>query len=85
MKMKKDAEAIEKKAVGGQIKGAKPGKFKKGGAVGGKALVPSVARRARGGRMTPSSPLSGAEAPNLGYAKSKLRKVDDGGMGKDSD
>ncbi len=42
-----------------------------------------IAGRARGGAMTPSSPMSGATAPNKSYAKGKV-PVDEHGKGKDS-
>ena len=56
---------------------------KSGGSVSGKHARHRLDKRARGGRMTPSSPLSGADGPNLGYAKANNRAVDDGGKGKD--
>lgn len=52
---------------------------KRGGAVHGMKPKMRLDKRARGG--SPKSPLSGADAPNLSYARGNLG-VDDGGKGK---
>lgn len=52
---------------------------KKGGSVPGGASAKNLGKFARGGAA--KSPLSGADAPNLSYAKPNL-KIDDGGKGK---
>lgn len=56
---------------------------KAGGSVHGKNARHRLDKRARGGRMTPSSPMSGASVKALPFAKAHLRAVDDGGKGKD--
>lgn len=54
---------------------------KRGGKVKGHEAKPRMDRRARGGRMTPKSPFSGAgNAPKMSY-ESKLSHVDVGGKG----
>lgn len=56
---------------------------KKGGKVHGHHARHRLDKRARGGRMTPSSPLSGADGPDLGYAKSNMKSAGMGGKGGD--
>lgn len=56
---------------------------KKGGTVHGHHARHRLDKRARGGRMTPSSPLSGADGPNLGYAKAHMKSAGTGGKGGD--
>lgn len=59
---------------------------KRGGKVHGKHPGHRLDKRARGGRMTPKSPFSGADGPDLGYAKSELGAVSKTkGAGKDKD
>lgn len=54
---------------------------KRGGKVKGHEAKPRADRRARGGRMTPKSPFTGAgNTPKMSY-ESKLSHVDTGGMG----
>lgn len=54
---------------------------KHGGKVKGHASKPRLDKRARGGRMTPKSPFSGAgDAPKMGY-ESRLDHIDVGGKG----
>lgn len=59
-------------------------KRKRGGPVEGKHPEHRLDKRARGGAMTPKSPYSGADAPNLKYAHGDLA-VDAHGKGKDRD
>lgn len=47
---------------------------KHGGKVKGKMAHHRADKRARGGRMTPKEPLSGADGPNPSYARSSLPK-----------
>lgn len=80
----------DKKAAGGGIAqtGSETQEMKKGGKLkrksGGK--IPGVSpkarldKSARGG--SPKNPMSGANAPNLGYAKPNL-SIDQGGKGKE--
>jgi hypothetical protein len=56
---------------------------KRGGAVEGKKAAHRIDKRARGGRMTPGSPFSGADAPNLGYATGAGPESKPEGRGKD--
>lgn len=55
---------------------------KGGGIVRGKHPGHRLDKRARGGRMSPKSPFSGADGPDLGYAKADLPSGSQG-MGKD--
>lgn len=55
---------------------------KAGGKVHGKHPGHRLDKRARGGRMTPKDPYSGADAKDLGYAKGDL-KAGSEGAGKD--
>ena len=68
---------------GGKVHGKHPGhrldKRRRGGHVEHKE---HHMERARGGRMTPKDPLSGADAPDLGYAKGNLSAGSEG-EGKD--
>lgn len=52
-----------------------------GGKVGGAAPRVHLGRRARGGRMTPKSPFSGADVKHMSY-ETTLKGVDEGGGGK---
>jgi hypothetical protein len=57
---------------------------KRGGKVKGHMAKPRADKRARGGRMTPKSPFSGAgDAPKMSY-QSKLGHIDEGGKGRDT-
>lgn len=69
---------VEKKK-GGSVKHKRPER-KHGGMVPGKKPHANLGKRARGGSA--KSPLSGADAPNLGYAHGDLG-IDQGGKGKD--
>lgn len=56
---------------------------KRGGKVKGHEAKPRADRRARGGRMTPKSPLTGAgdmHGPGTSY-ESKLSHINEGGKG----
>jgi len=56
---------------------------KRGGSVKGKMTKHRADRRARGGRMTPKEPFSGAgSTPKMSY-ESKLSHVDMGGKGSE--
>lgn len=56
---------------------------KKGGKVHGHHARHRLDKKARGGRMTPSSPLSGADGSNLPYAKAHMGEgAGEGGKGK---
>jgi hypothetical protein len=55
---------------------------KRGGKVEGKKAHHRLDRRARGGRMTPSSPLSGASVKEPSYAHGDL-KAGSEGMGRE--
>ena len=69
--------------AGGMKKGGKIKRRKRGGMVPGKEPAPRLDKRARGGGVaTPKSPLSGADAPNLSYAKSNITSNTEG-AGKD--
>lgn len=57
---------------------------KRGGKVHGKHAAHRLDKRARGGRMTPSEPLSGADAPDLPYAKAHMT-MKSHGAGKGTD
>lgn len=60
---------------GGRMHGKKHEKHekrKRGGKVHGKHPGHRLDKRARGGRMTPKSPFSGADAPDLDYAKADV-------------
>lgn len=57
---------------------------KRGGKVHGKHAGHRLDKKARGGRMTPSEPLSGADAPDLPYAKAHM-KMTSHGQGKGHD
>lgn len=57
-------------------------KMKYGGEVDGEAGPMRLDKRARGGRMTPKSPLSGADTSPLGFEKDTTPKLDTGGSGK---
>lgn len=46
-------------------------KLKSGGAVAGDAPAARMDKRARGGRMTPKSPLSGADVKRMPYEKGR--------------
>lgn len=54
---------------------------KHGGKVKGHSAKPRADRRARGGRMTPKEPLSGADGANPEYARSSLPKPGTQGKG----
>lgn len=56
---------------------------KGGGKVHGHHARHRLDKKARGGRMTPSSPLSGADAPDLPYAKAHMKSAGEGGKGRD--
>jgi len=88
---------MRKKAMGGRTEPAEPkakadertkemvSEEEKGRKAGGKVMgsqsKPRPDRRARGGRMTPSSPFSGADGPNPSYARSSLPKPGTQGKG----
>ena len=55
---------------------------KRGGSVKGAAAKSRPDKRARGGRMTPKSPFSGADGPGLGY-EGHYSGNDMGGKGKE--
>jgi hypothetical protein len=55
---------------------------KHGGKVKGHHAMHRADRRARGGRMTPKEPFSGADGPNPSYARSHRRSESEG-VGKD--
>jgi len=55
---------------------------KRGGEVKGEEARHRPDRRARGGRMTPKSPFSGADTGRASY-QSTVKGVDEGGKGKE--
>lgn len=55
---------------------------KHGGKVHGKHAAPRADKRARGGRMTPKEPFSGADGANPSYARSH-RSSKSEGVGKE--
>lgn len=56
---------------------------KSGGKVHGHHARHRLDKHARGGRMTPKSPLSGADGPDLSYAKARMPEgAGEGGKGK---
>lgn len=55
---------------------------KRGGEVKGHHSKPRMDRRARGGRMTPKEPFSGADGENPSYARSHAPSRSEG-MGKE--
>lgn len=57
---------------GGRMAKKEHEKRKRGGKVHGKHPGHRLDKRARGGRMTPKSPFSGADAPDLDYAKADV-------------
>ncbi len=86
----KKEEAKEKrdhKARGGRMEKKDHEKMmprrKAGGAVHGKAPMHRLDKKARGGRMTPGSPFSGADTKPLGFEHDQIPSVDEGGKGKD--
>lgn len=67
---------------------AKAAGFKTGGKIGVGKISGGMAKAisgkfARGGKMTPSSPLSGATVKELPFAKNTQPAQDAGGKGKD--
>ena len=59
---------------------------KRGGKVKGHMAKPRADRRARGGRMTPKSPFTGAgnmHGPGTSY-ESRLSHIDEGGEGRET-
>lgn len=80
-----NAKKVEKDKISSEYKGRNrasrvvPPAKKKGGSVAGKTPEMRLDKRARGGAA--KNPLSGADAPNLSYAKGDLG-IDDGGKGK---
>lgn len=56
---------------------------KRGGRIGGHMAKARHDRRARGGRMTPKAPYSGADGPNPSYARSSLPSPGTEGKGKE--
>lgn len=56
---------------------------KHGGHVGGKKAKHHAGKYARGGKMTPSSPLSGADTKPLNFEHNSIPKEDTGGKGRD--
>ena len=65
-----EKDALPKRKHGGKVKGKHPGH--------------RLDRRARGGRMTPQSPFSGADGPDLDYAKADIPSGAEG-KGRDRD
>lgn len=73
-------KAEDRKPESGRKRGGKmeAKKRAKGGKVHGKHPGHRLDKRARGGRMTPKSPLSGADGPDLGYAKADIPSGSEG-------
>jgi hypothetical protein len=91
--MKSGRKHVMKKADGGSVKPKEDQRtkamigdgdrddYKHGGKVAGKAAKPRLDRRARGGRMTPKSPFSGADTSKKMPYESKLDHLNEGGKG----
>lgn len=75
-------KAEERTPESGRKRGGKMGHRAKGGKVHGKHPGHRLDKRARGGAMTPKSPFSGADGPDLGYAKADIPSGSEG-MGRD--
>jgi hypothetical protein len=65
-------------------KGHKVAGHKHGGHVGGHKAKHKAGHFARGGKMTPSSPLSGADTKPLDFEHDTIPAHDSFGKGKDS-
>jgi len=78
--MERKEERGEERATGGAVKRATGGGIiarKRGGSVHGKKPEHRMDKRARGGRMTPKSPLSGATVKEMPFEKGPKTSADE--------